>query len=117
MKHISRKHQARVSRHRRIRMQVRGTAEQPRLAIFRSLTSISAQLINDVTGTTLASVSDRQLKIKGTKTEKAMAVGKALAEKAQAANISSIVFDRGGFAYHGRVKALAEGAREGGLKF
>jgi large subunit ribosomal protein L18 len=117
MKHISQKHLARAARHHRIRMMVKGTAERPRLAVFRSLTSISAQIINDETGTTLVAASDRQMKLTGTKSEKAMAVGKALAEKALAANISTIVFDRGGFSYHGRVKALADGAREGGLKF
>jgi len=117
MKHISQKHTARVTRHHRIRMMVKGTAARPRLAVFRSLTSISGQIIDDETGRTLVALSDATLKLKGTKTEKAMAVGKALAEKALAANISTIVFDRGGFSYHGRVKALADGAREGGLKF
>ena len=116
MKHISQKHLARVKRHHRIRMTVKGTATKPRLAVFRSLTSISAQIIDDEAGKTLVAASDRALKLKGTKSEKALAVGKALAEKALAANISTIVFDRGGVSYHGRVKALAYGAREAGLK-
>ena len=96
-----------------------GTAEQPRLAVFRSNKEIYAQIINDATGTTLVSASSKQkdIKAKGSKTEVATLVGKAVAEKAIKAGINSIAFDRGGYLYHGRVKALAEAAREGGLKF
>ena len=104
---------------RRIRKIVVGTAEQPRLAVFRSNKEIYAQIINDATGTTLVAASSKQkdIKAKGTKTEIAAIVGKAIAEKAIKAGIGQIAFDRGGYLYHGRVKALAEAAREGGLKF
>ena len=104
---------------RRIRKIVTGTAEQPRLAVFRSNKEIYAQIINDATGTTLMAASSKQkdIKAKGTKTEIAAIVGKAIAEKAVKAGIEKIAFDRGGYLYHGRVKALAEAAREGGLKF
>ena len=104
---------------RRIRKIVTGTAEQPRLAVFRSNKEIYAQIINDATGTTLVTASSKQkdIKAKGTKTEIAAIVGKAIAEKATKAGIEKIAFDRGGYLYHGRVKALAEAAREGGLKF
>lgn len=104
---------------RRIRKIVTGTAEQPRLAVFRSNKEIYAQIINDTTGTTLVTASSKQkdIKAKGTKTEVAAIVGKAIAEKAMKAGIDKIAFDRGGYLYHGRVKALAEAAREGGLKF
>lgn len=99
----------------RIRKKITGTTERPRLCIFRSNSEIYAQIIDDVVGKTLVSVSS--LKGTGTKTEKAKAVGAAIAEKAKAANISSVVFDRNGFLYHGRVKALADAARENGLQF
>ena len=104
---------------RRIRKIVTGTAEQPRLAVFRSNKEIYAQIINDATGVTLVAASSKQkdIKAKGTKTEVAAIVGKAIAEKAVKAGIETISFDRGGYLYHGRVKALAEAAREGGLKF
>ena len=104
---------------RRIRKIVTGTSEQPRLAVFRSNKEIYAQIINDATGTTLMAASSKQKDIKatGTKTEIASEVGKAIAEKAVKAGITKIAFDRGGYLYHGRVKALAEAAREGGLKF
>ncbi len=104
---------------RRIRKIVTGTAEQPRLAVFRSNKEIYAQIINDATGTTLVAASSKQKDIKaaGTKTEVAATVGKYIAEKAVKAGIKTISFDRGGYLYHGRVKALAEAAREGGLKF
>jgi len=102
---------------RGIRKKVAGTAGAPRLAVFRSNKGIYAQLIDDLTGTTLASASSVELKEKGTKTDLSVLVGKALAEKAKKAGISEVKFDRGGYLYHGRVKALAEGAREGGLKF
>ncbi|PCJ28879.1 MAG: 50S ribosomal protein L18 [Flavobacteriales bacterium] len=104
---------------RRIRKIVTGTAEQPRLAVFRSNKEIYAQIINDATGVTLVAASSKQkdIKAKGTKIEVAATVGKAIAEKAVKAGIKTIAFDRGGYLYHGRVKALAEAAREGGLKF
>lgn len=111
--------QARQRRHRRVRKLVAGTAARPRLAVFRSNKGIGAQLIDDLEGRTLAAASWTGLKksFKGTKTEQAAAVGALLAEKAKAAGIETVVFDRGGYLYHGRVKALAEAAREGGLKF
>ena len=111
--------QARERRHRRIRGKVAGTAERPRLAVFRSNKGIFAQLVDDESGRTIAGASWLGVKksFKGTKTEQAAEVGKALAEVAKKAGIESVVFDRGGYLYHGRVKALAEGAREGGLKF
>jgi large subunit ribosomal protein L18 len=110
--------QLRERRHRRVRGKVRGTAERPRLAIFRSNRGIFAQLVDDDAGKTLAAASWVGLKsFKGDKTEQAAEVGKQLAESAKQAGIGSVVFDRGGYLYHGRVKALAEGAREGGLSF
>lgn len=109
---------SRVKRHARIRAKIVGTLERPRLAVFRSNAHIYAQLIDDAEGKTIAVYSDAMLKEKkGTKSERAREVGKALAQQAQEKKISNIVFDRGGFRYHGRVKALAEGAREGGLTF
>ncbi|MDY7394383.1 50S ribosomal protein L18 [Aureibaculum sp. 2210JD6-5] len=103
----------------RIRKIVSGTAEKPRLSVYRSNKEIDAQLIDDITGNTLVAVSSRDKKIaaKGTKTEVAAAVGKALAEKATKSGIEKVAFDRNGYLYHGRVKALADGAREAGLKF
>ena len=98
-----------------IRKKVSGTSERPRLAVFRSNKEIYAQLIDDVSNVTLTSASSADSK--GTKTEQASAVGKLIADNALKAGISSVVFDRGGFLYHGRVKALAESAREGGLKY
>ena len=98
-----------------IRKKVSGTSERPRLAVFRSNKEIYAQLIDDVSNVTLTSASSADSK--GTKTEQASAVGKLIADNALKVGISSVVFDRGGFLYHGRVKALAESAREGGLKF
>ena len=110
--------QARERRHRRIRGKVVGTAERPRLAVFRSNKGIFAQLIDDESGKTLAGASWLGLgTFKGSKTEQAAEVGKAVAAAAKKAGIEDVVFDRGGYLYHGRVKALAEGAREGGLKF
>ena len=99
----------------RIRKKVTGTTERPRLCIFRSNSEIYAQIIDDTTRKTLVSVSS--LKTTGTKSERAKAVGAAIAEKAKAAGINNVVFDRNGFLYHGRVKALADGARENGLQF
>ena len=98
-----------------IRKKVSGTSERPRLAVFRSNKEIYAQLIDDVSNITLTSASSADSK--GTKTEQASVVGKLIADNALKEGISSVVFDRGGFLYHGRVKALAESAREGGLKF
>jgi large subunit ribosomal protein L18 len=111
--------QARERRHRRIRGKVAGTAERPRLAVFRSNKGIFAQLIDDESGRTLAAASWLGLKksFKGNRIEQATEVGKAVADAAKQAGIETVVFDRGGYLYHGRVKALAEGAREGGLKF
>ena len=104
----------------RIRTKISGTAQKPRLSVFRSNKDIFAQLIDDATGTTLASANSRQKDIaaqSGNKSEKSVLVGKALAEKAKALGIETCVFDRGGYLYHGRVKAIADGAREGGLNF
>ena len=109
--------QARQRRHRRVRGKVSGTAERPRLAVFRSNRGIFAQLIDDSAGRTLASASWLGLKQTGNKTDQASEVGKALAAAAAKAGVTTCVFDRGGYLYHGRVKALAEGAREGGLQF
>ena len=111
--------QARERRHRRVRKRIRGTAERPRLAVFRSNKGIQAQLIDDLAGKTLAAASWTGLakSFKGNKTEQAAAVGKQLADNAKKAGIDTVVFDRGGYLYHGRVKALAEAAREGGLRF
>ena len=110
---------ARERRHRRVRGRISGTAERPRLVVFRSNRGISAQLVDDLTGTTLAAASWLNLKksFKGDKTEQAAEVGKLVAANAKKAGIETVVFDRGGYLYHGRVKALADGAREGGLKF
>ena len=110
--------QARERRHRRVRGKVAGTAERPRLAVFRSNKGIFAQLVDDEAGRTLAAASWLGLKsAKGTKTDQAAEVGKALAAAAKKAGVERCVFDRAGYLYHGRVKALAEGAREGGLQF
>lgn len=106
----------RIRRHRRIRAKVSGTAERPRLAIFKSNSYIYAQLIDDVKGVTLAAASDMGLKGK-TKTERAKLAGEALAKTAKEKGVQNAVFDRGGFIYTGRVRAFAEGAREGGLAF
>ena len=109
---------ARERRHKRVRAKVFGTAERPRLVVFRSNRGIEAQLVDDLEGKTLAAASWLQLsKAKGSKTDQAAEVGKLLAQRAKEAGVASAVFDRGGYLYHGRVKALAEAAREGGLKF
>ena len=111
--------QARLRRHRRVRGKVRGSSDRPRLLVFRSNRGIFAQLVDDDAGRTLAAASWTQLpaSFKGDKTEQAAEVGKRLAEAGKKAGVESIVFDRGGYLYHGRVKALADGAREGGLRF
>jgi large subunit ribosomal protein L18 len=101
----------------RIRKKISGTADRPRISVFRSNTQIYAQIIDDTAGKTLASASSVELKAKGNKTEVAAHVGKALAAKAKEAGLTNVVFDRGGYLFHGRVKALADGAREGGLNF
>jgi large subunit ribosomal protein L18 len=110
---------ARARRHKRVRGKLFGTAERPRLVVFRSNKGISAQLVDDRAGKTLAAASWLPLRasFKGTKTEQAAEVGKLLAAAAKEAGIETCVFDRAGYLYHGRVKALADGAREGGLKF
>jgi large subunit ribosomal protein L18 len=108
----------RLRRHRRVRAKVRGTAERPRLAVFRSNKGVQAQLIDDVAGHTLAAVNwtESDLRELG-RMEQASRAGGLLAERAKAAGVDAVVFDRGGYRYHGRVKALAEGAREAGLRF
>lgn len=102
---------------RRVRGKISGSAELPRLSVYKSNKEIYAQLIDDKEGKTLASASSRALNATGSKVDISAEVGKAIAEKAKAAGIENVVFDRNGFVYHGRVKALADGAREGGLKF
>jgi large subunit ribosomal protein L18 len=111
--------QARLRRHRRVRGKIEGTTERPRLAVFRSNRGISAQLIDDRAAKTVASASWLELpdSFKGSKTEQAAEVGWRLGVAAKKAGVESAVFDRGGYLYHGRVKALADGARKGGLKF
>ena len=103
----------------RIRKRVTGTADKPRLSVFRSNKEIYCQVIDDVNGITIAAASSRESGIAkdGNKTEQATAVGKLIAERAKEKNVSTLIFDRSGYLYHGRVKALADGAREGGLKF
>jgi large subunit ribosomal protein L18 len=112
---------ARQRRHRRIRVMLSGTGQRPRLNVFRSLQHIYAQVIDDTSGITLAAAStnepDSRASITGSKTERARVVGKAIAERAKEKGIDAVVFDRGGYLYHGRVKALADAAREGGLEF
>ena len=111
--------EARLRRHRRVRGKVAGTAERPRVVVFRSNRGIEAQIVDDAAGRTLAAASWLQLKkgFKGSKSEQAAEVGKLLAQSAKKAGVERVVFDRGGYLYHGRVKALADGAREGGLSF
>ena len=108
----------RLARHARIRKRVSGTPEKPRLAVFRSLKHISAQIIDDTTGTTLIAASSREKDLGATgNKDGAKKVGAALGERAKKAGLSTVVFDRGGFQYHGRVASLADGAREAGLEF
>ena len=109
----------RIKRHNRVRGKISGTAERPRLCVFRSENHIYAQIIDDVAGNTLVSASsvEKGFEGKGGNVEAAKKIGAALAERALQKGIEEVVFDRGGYIYHGRVKALAEGAREGGLKF
>ena len=103
-------------RHLRLRNKITGTQERPRLVVFRSLKHIYAQLVDDTASRTLLTVSDLAIE-SGKKSERATAVGKQIAERAKAAGISRVVFDRAGYRYHGRIKAVADGAREGGLEF
>ncbi len=108
----------RLRRRRRVRAKVAGTAERPRISVFRSNRGVSVQLIDDVAGRTIAAVNWTEADLRGLqKTEQAKRVGELLAERAKAAGIETAVFDRGGYQYHGRVRAVAEGAREGGLRF
>jgi large subunit ribosomal protein L18 len=112
--------EARTKRHRRVRKKVSGTAERPRLAVFRSNKHIAAQVIDDRSGRTLAAAATTQSDLKGSATgnkQAAAAVGRLVAERAKAAGVTKVVFDRGGFLYHGRVAALADAAREAGLEF
>ena len=109
----------RIKRHNRVRGKISGTAERPRLCVFRSESNIYAQIIDDVAGNTLVSAStvEKGFEGNGSNVEAAKKIGAAIAERALQKGIEEVVFDRGGYIYHGRVKALAEGAREGGLKF
>jgi len=107
----------RAHKHKRMRFRITGTPERPRLAVFRSAKHIYAQIIDDTKGVTLVSASTLNVEFEGTKTDAAKAVGEAVAKKALEAGITQVVFDRGGNIYHGRIKALAEGAREAGLDF
>lgn len=113
-------HAARQKRHQRIRLTMSGSTERPRLAIYRSLNQIYAQVIDDAAGRTLAAASSLEASVhsaQGTKSEQSKMVGKLLAERARAAGVKQVVFDRAGFRYHGRVRALADAARAGGLDF
>ena len=119
---VNDKNQERKARHKRVRNKIFGTAERPRLNVYRSLTQIYAQIIDDTTGSTLVSASSLEKNLAEkcagkSKTDQAKLVGQAIAEKAKAKNIEQVVFDRGGYLYTGRVEALANGAREAGLKF
>jgi large subunit ribosomal protein L18 len=112
------KPQARLRRRRRVRAKVRGSADRPRLSVFRSNKGVQAQVIDDVAGHTLAGVSWTEAELKSLSSmEQAKRAGELLANRAKAAGVETVVFDRGGYRYHGRVKALADGARESGLKF
>jgi large subunit ribosomal protein L18 len=119
---VKTREQRRARRHRRVRAKVHGTAERPRLVIHRSINHVEGQVIDDVAGRTLTGLSTldaglREKRGEMNKTEASRAAGKALAEKARELGVTKVVFDRGGYVYHGRVKAFAEGAREGGLDF
>jgi large subunit ribosomal protein L18 len=110
------KRKNRQRRHARIRATMSGTAERPRVAVFKSNRTVYIQAVDDVARTTIAAVNDGLLKKKGTKTEKAMEAGKKLAELLKAKKVDTVVFDKGGFTFHGRVKAIADGLKEGGIK-
>ena len=115
---VATKPKQRLRRRRRVRAKVRGSAERPRLSVFRSNRGVNVQVIDDVAGRTVAAVTWTEADLKGLQSmEQAKRVGELIAERAKAAGVESVVFDRGGYRYHGRVKALAEGAREGGLRF
>jgi large subunit ribosomal protein L18 len=115
---VKTKPQARLRRRRRVRAKIRGTAERPRLSVFRSNKGLQAQVIDDVAGHTLAAVSWTEADLKSLASmEQAKKAGELLGERAKSAGVETVIFDRGGYRYHGRVKALAEGAREKGLKF
>jgi large subunit ribosomal protein L18 len=116
LKHFDRKG-ARARRHRHVRVRVGGTAQRPRLSVFRSLHHVYAQLIDDGAGRTLAAASTVDLKTGKNDLSAAQAVGRAIADRAKEAGVTAVVFDRGGFLYHGRIKALADAAREAGLEF
>ncbi|HLL56282.1 MAG TPA: 50S ribosomal protein L18 [Myxococcaceae bacterium] len=112
----------RERRHRRVRAKVNGTQQRPRLVVYRSLNNVEGQVVDDVAGRTLVGLSTLNVDLRAqraeqTKTEQSRAAGRALAERAKEMGITQVVFDRGGYLYHGRVKAFAEGAREGGLEF
>ena len=120
MSQVASRGAARRKRHQRIRLHLAGTQDRPRLAVFRSLNHIYAQVIDDASGKTLVAASTVEKDLRGstsTKTEEAAVVGRLLAERAKAAGIERVVFDRAGFRYHGRVKSLADAAREAGLEF
>lgn len=119
---VKTREQRRERRHRRVRAKVHGTAERPRLVVHRSINHVEGQVVDDVSGRTLVGLSTldaalREKRGEMNKTEASRAAGKALAEKAREMGVTKVVFDRGGYVYHGRVKAFAEGAREGGLDF
>jgi large subunit ribosomal protein L18 len=115
---VNTKSQSRLRRRRRVRAKVRGSAKRPRLSVFRSNRGIQAQVIDDVAGHTLAAVNWTEDDLKSLKSmDQAKRAGELLAERAKSAGVESVIFDRGGYRYHGRVKALADGARESGLKF
>jgi large subunit ribosomal protein L18 len=115
---VATKPKQRLRRRRRVRAKVRGSAERPRLSVFRSNRGVNVQLIDDIAGRTVAAVTWTEADLKGLQSmEQAKRVGALIAERGKAAGVESVVFDRGGYRYHGRVKALAEGAREGGLRF
>lgn len=111
------KNESRKRIHLRIRKKVSGTPENPRLSVYRSNKSIYCQIIDDISGRTIVAATTKEITEKGTKVEQSNALGKLLAEKAAKVGITQVKFDRGGYLYHGRVKAVAEGAREGGLQF
>ena len=120
MTHVASRTAARHKRHDRIRLSVEGSAGRPRLAVFRSLNHIYAQVIDDASGRTLAAASSVEKELRGsksTKTEEAAVVGRLLAERSRSAGVERVVFDRAGFRYHGRIKSLADAAREAGLDF
>ncbi len=120
MSHVASRSAQRVKRHHRLRLRLAGTPDRPRLAVFRSLAHIYAQVIDDTTGSTLAAASSLEPALRtadGTKSEDAKRVGTLVAERARVAGVGKVVFDRAGFQYHGRIRSLAEAAREAGLDF